>query len=103
MRIPDFKITDEKTKSALMGYLSLLTKDQSRAVTRQLAEVSEAVEKGDLVVARDKARTAVSSMIAIFKTIEEGVDMTVPAEVGQGKCDEGMSKAASSNKIMSIY
>lgn len=75
MRIPEFQITDEKTKAALMGFLSLLTKDQSRAIATSLAEVGEALEKGDMVAARTRANAAASGMIAIVKAIDESADL----------------------------
>lgn len=75
MRIPDFKITDEKTKTALVGYATLLTKDQTRVVTARLAEVNEAMEKGDLDMARERGRGAVVALMAIMKTIGDSADL----------------------------
>lgn len=75
MRIPDFKITDEKTKAALVGYTTLLTKDQSRVVTARLAEVGEALERGDVGIALERGRGAVIALMAILKTIGDSADL----------------------------
>jgi hypothetical protein len=75
MRIPDFKITDEKTKAALVGYATLLTKDQSRVVSARLAEVNEALEHGDVDMARKQGRGAAMALMAILKTIGDSADL----------------------------
>ncbi len=75
MRIPDFKITDEKTKTALVGYTTLLTKDQSRVVAARLAEVGEALENGDVGMARRRGRGAAIALMAILRAIGDSADL----------------------------
>lgn len=99
MRIPEFKITDEKTKAALSGYVSLLAKDQTRVVTARLAEVNEAMEKGDLSMARKRVRGAAIAMMAIVKSIDQAAELTGMEEDDNEehllKADSSMYKTAS--------
>jgi hypothetical protein len=102
MRIPDFKITDEKTKTALVGYATLLTKDQSRVVSARLAEVNEALERGDVDMARKRGRGAATALMAILKTIDDSADllgvedssMLEDSPVAKASIDPGLRKFA---------
>lgn len=98
MRIPDFKITDEKTKAALMGYTTFLTRDQTRVVTSRLAEVNEALEKGDLSGARERGRGAAAALMAILKTISDSADLLGVEDPSMLK-EEGLVKASSDSML----
>jgi hypothetical protein len=102
MRIPDFKITDEKTKTALVGYTTLLTKDQSRVVTARLAEVGEALESGDVGMARERGRGAAIALMAILRTIGDSADLLGIEDPSMLK-GESLVKASSDSMLKYAY
>lgn len=72
----EFKITDEKTKAALIGYVALLVKNQSLVISEQMAEVNTALEAGDLDKAYNATRVALVAMSGIVHQVSNAQELT---------------------------